>query len=445
MLKGDYPVFGTQDIFFNMTFVDDHFAESREVTVKGGVQNQSQYFQTNFITFDLFKGDNSFHPSEWTIQATPFFQQRDQSFNNTHRLTTLQDGFIDYQLAILSDYYDQVNIRVGRQAFNTDFRGFLFNDTNDAVRVFGNARENRLQYNAYAFYLTEKDPVTQLNEFFPRREEVYGANVFWQDPGDLFGIGRFLGLTVEGNVLYNHDHSDLSRELDCVYLELAMDGRIGRFNIDAAFIQEFGHDTNNPISKQTEDISAQMAAIEIVYPLDWFFPKVSALFTSGDHDVKSRTATGFDGVFDNPNFAGAGFSFFQRETFNANAQTKNQFTFYPSVRNKFAQASNSVNPGLFLLNTGFNANLTARLNLQMNFNYYQFVDTNPLEVANKLAGVSKDLGTELNLGLVFKPLMIDNIAFTLGASAFFPGHAILDLNKSQDTLYTLFGDLALFY
>jgi hypothetical protein len=109
------------------------------------------------------------------------------------------------------------------------------------------------------------------------------------------------------------------------------------------------------------------------------------------------------------------------------------------------QASNNVNPGLFLLNTGFNANLTARAQLQMNFNYYQFVDSNPLEVANKLAGVSKDLGTEVNLGLVYKPLMIDNIAFALGASAFFPGHAILDLNKSQDTLYTVFGDITLFY
>ena len=37
------------------------------------IQNQSQYFQTNFLTLDLFQGDNSFHPSEWTIQATPFF------------------------------------------------------------------------------------------------------------------------------------------------------------------------------------------------------------------------------------------------------------------------------------------------------------------------------------------------------------------------------------
>jgi hypothetical protein len=230
-----------------------------------------------------------------------------------------------------------------------------------------------------------------------------------------------------------------------VYLELAADGRIGRINIDAAYIQEFGHDTNNPFSKQAQDVVAEMAAIEVVYPIDWFFPKVSALFASGDHDVKSRTATGFDAPFDNPNFAGAGFSFFQREVFASNAQTKNQFTFYPSLRNKFVQASNNVNPGLFLLNTGFNANLTARLNLQMNFNYYQFVDANPLEVANKLAGVSKDLGTELNLGMVYKPLMIDNIAFTLGASAFFPGHAILDLNKSQDTLYTVFGDITLFY
>jgi hypothetical protein len=448
VLKGDYPIWGTECIFFNITAVDDHFAELREATVKGGVQNQSQYFQTNFVTIDLFKGDNSFHPSEWTIQATPFFQMRDQSFNNTHEIVTLADAFVDYQLAILSDYYDQVNLRVGRQAFNADFRGFLFNDANDAIRVFGNAWENRIQYNVYAFWLAEKDPVTQQDEFFRRREEVYGANIFWQDPGSLWGTDRFLGLTLEANVLYNHDTSGqpvAGRALDCVYLELAADGRIGRLNVDAAFIQEFGHDTKNPITKNAQDVSAEMAELEVVYPIDWLFPKVSVLYASGDNKVNNKNATGFDAPFDNPNFAGAGFSYFQREAFNSNAQTKNQFTFYPSLRNKFVQASNNVNPGLFLLNTGFNANLTARAQLQMNFNYYQFVDSNPLEVANKLAGVSKDLGTEVNLGLVYKPLMIDNITFALGASAFFPGHAILDLNKSQDTLYTVFGDITLFY
>ena len=234
-----------------------------------------------------------------------------------------------------------------------------------------------------------------------------------------------------------------------MYLELAMDGRIGRVNVDAAFIQEFGHDTDNPFSKQTEDINAQMAEIELVYQLDWFFPKVSALYASGDRTVKSHTATGFDAPFDNPNFAGAGFSYFQREAFQSVAQTKNQFTFFPDLRNKFLQASNAVNPGMLLLNAGFNANVSPRLQVQMNFNYYQFNDTASLEVANAVKGVpinvSTALGSEINLGVVYKPFVIDNIAFTLGASAFFPGTAILNLNGSQDTLYTVFGDITLFY
>ena len=447
VFKGDYPVFGSQDIFFNVFGISDTFYESRELPLaKGGVQYQNQFIQSIAATLDLFKGDNSFHPSEWTVQATPFFQLRDRSFDGTHEFTALQDGFVDVQLGILSDYYDQINLRVGRQAFNADFRGFLFNDTNDAVRLFGNAVENRIQYNAYAFYLTQKDPITQLNEFDPRREEVYGANVFWQDPGDLFGIDRFRGLTLEANVLYNHDHSDLNREVDDVYLELAMDGHIGRFNIDAAFIQEFGHDTNNPVSKQAVDINSQMAALEIVYPMDWFFPKVSVLYTSGDRGVGGKTSTGFDGVFDNPNFAGAGFSYFQREVLAVGvAQMKNNFTFYPSFRNKFATASNSVNPGLLLLNVGWDARLTSRMDLQMNFNYYEMIDTAAAELASGIKDVSRDLGFEANLGFVFKPLVIDNFTFTIGASALIPGEGMKDLMKSADTLYTLFTDVTLFY
>ncbi len=448
VFKGDYPICGTQDIFFNVFGVSDTFYESRVLPVNGGgVQYQNQFIQSIAATFDLFKGDNSFHPSEWTIQATPFFQLRDRNFDGTNNFTALQDGFVDVQLGILSDYYDQMNLRVGRQAFNADFRGFLFNDANDAVRFFGNAQENRIQYNAYAFYLTQKDPVTQLNEFNPRREEVYGANVFWQDPGDLFGSGRLLGLTVEANVLYNHDHSDPNREVDDVYLELAMDGRIGRFNIDAAFIQEFGHDTNNPVSKQVQNINAQMAALEVVYPMDWFFPKVSVLFASGDRDVKSRTATGFDGVFDNPNFAGAGFSYFQREALNvgAKAQLKNNFTFYPSFRNKFAKASNSVNPGLLLLNTGWDARLSSRMDLQMNFNYSEMIDASSAELASGIKNVNRELGFEANLGFAVKPLVIDTFTFTLGASAFIPGEGMKDLVQSSNTLYTLFSDITLFY
>jgi hypothetical protein len=445
VLKGDYPILGTQDIFFTFTGLTDSFVESRELPVKGGNQNQSQFIQTFATTFDLFRGDNSFHPSEWFIEATPVWQLRDQSFAGTHNAIVLQDAFVDYQLAVLTDYYDQMNLRVGRQAFNFDFRGFMFNDTNDAVRLFGNALENRYQWNVFFFNNVQKDQVTQLNSFDSRKQQIYGANIVRQDPGDLFGLGAFLGLNVFAGFIGNHDDFS-TNDVDTWNIEVAMDGHIGRINIDAAYIQEFGHDSLNPVSKQSENIIAQMAEVELVYPIDWFFPKVSFLYASGDRHVKSGTATGFDAPFDNPNFAGGGFSYFQREAPAPNgAALKNQFTFYPDLRNKFFAPQNAVNPGLLLFNTGFNANLTSRANLQFNVNYYQLIDPEPWEVFSKTNNVGRSLGLEANLGVVYKPLIVDNVAITIGVSGLMPGDAIRDVSNQGNVLYTMFLDVTAFF
>ena len=53
--------------------------------------------------------------------------------------------------AILSNNYDFISSRVGIQPFVSDFRGFIFNDTNLGVRIFGNYDNNRWQYNVAAF------------------------------------------------------------------------------------------------------------------------------------------------------------------------------------------------------------------------------------------------------------------------------------------------------
>ncbi len=189
-----------------------------------------------------------------------------------------------------------------------------------------------------------------------------------------------------------------------------------------------------------------MAEIELVYPLDWFFPKVSALYSSGDRNPMSHEATGFDGIFDNPNFAGGAFSYFQREApAPFGTALKNQFTFYPDLRNKFSQDSNSVNPGLLLLNTGFDARLTSRIAMAVNFNYYEMIDPEPVELLAKTTNLSKDLGFEVNVAFIYKPLVVDNVQITIGAAALMPGDGLKQLNQSSDTLYTMFIDFTTFY
>src|SRR5262249_43787815 len=146
------------------------------------------------------------------------------------------------KLADLSPYYDFVSARIGSQFFSSDFRGFLFQDTNRAVRLFGTLFANRDQFNLVFFRQAEKDTNSGLNTFNDRGQNVLIANYYHQD---------FLipGYTIQGSVHYNHDPDSFKFDrngflvrpdpvgvfqphtLDVVYLGLAGDGHIGRYNI----------------------------------------------------------------------------------------------------------------------------------------------------------------------------------------------------------------------
>ena len=49
---------------------------------------------------------------------------------------------------------------------------------------------------------------------------------------------------------------------------------------------------------------------EVSMDLDWLRPRLSGFWASGDRNPQDRFARGFDMIFDNPNFAGGGFSYF---------------------------------------------------------------------------------------------------------------------------------------
>ncbi len=431
VLKGDYPLWQHhgKDVFLVFTGVSDTLLEAKRVPVAGGADEQLKFQHNLVMTFDLFQGDNTLHPSEWLVRITPVYNYVAQTDKEGADDLTIQEGFIDLQLAIVSEYYDAINIRVGRQGFISDFRGFLFADVNDAVRLFGNYEANRTQWNAFVFDQVKKDGTSNLNTFEDREQIVAGVNIIRQD-------FIFQGFNVLAAAVYDHD--DAKEGLEAVYLEVAGDGHIGRFLVTAAFIQAFGSDELNPISKRKENINGQFAALELQYQIDWFFPKVSVLFASGDSNPEDGDANGFDGIFDNPNFAGAAFSYLQRNAINVGGvQLSNTFSFFPNLRTKANDPANFVNPGLFLVNTGFNANMTTRLFATFNANYYRIIDPAAIELKSG-KDVGRELGFETNLGIVYKPLIIDNLVIQVGASAFWPGSTIKDLSGDSDALYTTF-------
>jgi hypothetical protein len=452
VLKGDYPILGSQNLFFNITALSDSFGEDRELPAKVGFVNQRQFKQTFFTELDLFQGDGQLHPSEWFVKVTPIWPHTDTLFQGSHTSFELAETFVDIQVGVFNKYYDQADLRLGRQNFNADFLGFLYNDIEDGARFFGTALENRIQYNVVAFHSEIKDPVSFFDTFNSRDEWFIGGNIVRQDPGDLFGFGRLLGLNVLAGAFWNHDN--FKQNVDVGYFELAADGRIGRINVDAAFIQAVGHDDFNPVAKRSQEINGQFAELTVAYPIDWIVPQVAALYASGDHHPTSGTGTGFDAPFDNPNFAGAGFSFWDREALNnvGGQFIKNAFSVLPNLRNRFQAPTNFDNPGLLLLNAGINAKITTRLNLLANFNYYSFMAPEAVEQAvfdnqkGRVVHVGHELGFEVNAGFVYKPFIIDQYQLAIGTSAFMPGDGIKSVNNGgNDTLYTLFAAWTMFY
>ena len=75
----------------------------------------------------------------------------------------LQEAFGEVKLFDVGANYDFVSVRAGIQPFTSDFRGFLFRDTNLGVRVFGNWGRNRNQWNVAYFNQLEKETNSELN------------------------------------------------------------------------------------------------------------------------------------------------------------------------------------------------------------------------------------------------------------------------------------------
>src|SRR5262249_27250396 len=156
-------------------------------------------------------GDSAFKPEDWRIHLTPIFNynqlnveelavvnpdvrkgpQRERSF------LALEEYFVEMKLADTSPNYDSTSVRAGSQFFNNDLRGFLFSDTNRAIRLFGTREANRDQFNIAYFRQAEKDTNSGLNTMADRGQDVVLMNYYHQD-------FIWSGFTVQGSVVYNH-------------------------------------------------------------------------------------------------------------------------------------------------------------------------------------------------------------------------------------------------
>lgn len=486
ILKGDYPLPGTQDKFFILTLTSDTLLEARKTPTPSGVSarnpgafdffgnGDSQILQQNFIvSAELFKGDTAYQPRDWTLRATGVFNG---NFVHVSQLGLVnpdvrhghdrgdeafaaQELFAEKKLADLSANFDFISIRAGIQGFNSDFRGFLFSDNEPGVRLFGNYDNNRYQYNLAWFYQVEKDTNSGLNTFNARDQNVFIANVFKQD-------FLFPGYTMSINAAANFDRGGRQydtngflvrpapigtisdKKVDAYYLGFSGDGHIGRFNLTHQFYQAFGRENFNPIADRSVEINAQFFAAELSYDADYIRYHGSFLYSSGDHDPADGRANGFDSIFDNPNFAGGGFSYFTRQAIRltgSGVNLVNRNSLVPDLRTSKEQGqANFVNPGLFLYNLGADVDLTPELTLSGNASYLRFDSTSSLQLLLQDNKIGRDIGVDLSLGARWRPLLNNNLIVTAGASALIPGAGFSDLYGSG-TLYSFFTAVTVTY
>ena len=490
--KGDQPIWPGllgQQVFLNFTGTSETFFDERRVPSPSNVStarpgsagffgNGRQEFadQTLRFTFDLFHGDASFKPVDWRIRVTPELSLNDLNVrelgivkpsvlagtNRFDKHLGLQEAFAEVKLHDLSSNYDFVSVRAGIQQFNADFRGFLFVDEQPALRIFGNLRSDRIEYNLAYFHFLEKDTNSGLNTFERRRQQVVLGNVYLQD---FF----FPGYTAEFLAAWNKDDPSLHYDengflvrpepigsvinqnpgagpilhgVRVGYFGWLGSGHIRRINVTHAFYEAAGEDTFNPIAGRPVTVNAQMAAAEVSYDHDWMRYRVSAFYTSGDANPRDARARGFDSIVDLPNFAGGLFSFWNREAIRllgTGILLTSPGSLIPSMRsNKEEGQANFVNPGIFVANAGADFDITPKLKGFANFNYLRFERTEALEQVLFQAPVRHSIGEDLGVGVEYRPPLTENIVLTGGISALQPGSGFRDIYTGR-TLFSIFG------
>jgi hypothetical protein len=472
ILKGDKPIFG-QQVFFNFTGTAVSGFDIRRLPIPSGVASArpgSQEFfgkgrqiffaQTLRLSFDLFRGDTSFRPIDWRFRVTPAAQinqiwtdERGVVNVNVQRGTDrtdhhagLQEAFFEAKLSDLSPNFDFVSIRAGIQQFNSDFRGFIFTQEQPGVRLFGNLRANRMEYNAAYFHMMEKDTNSGLNSFRRRDQQVLIANLYYQD---------FLAKGYTAQVSYHFNKDDASTHFDengfivrpaaigsvrphdvrAHYIGITGNGHFGRINVSNAFYQILGFDSFNPVAGQRVDMNAQMGALELSIDKDWLRFRASSFFASGDKNPRDRIARGFDSIVEAQTFAGGLFSFFNREPIRltgTNVPLTSPESFLPNFRtSKDEGQANYVNPGILLFNAGFDVELTTKMRAIINANYMRFHHTQVFEQLLFQSRIKNSIGTDYSLGIIYRPPLSENIVITGGVAALVPGTGLRQIYTSK--------------
>ena len=484
--KGDVPLKGTKDWFLTLNGVSDTVIEPRSFPIPVGNQTTTSpgsldvfgrtkslvVSQTVIVGASLLKGSTAFKPPEiearvalgvnYNYVQVPEKRVLDvRPTRPTHRddlFVGVQEAFIDYHIRNVSDRYDFDSVRVGIQPFSSDFRGFVFQDNQLGVRLFGDRDNNRFQYNLAWFRRLEKDTNSGLNDITqrPRDDDVFIGNVFRQDmpvPGFTSQVTVIWNRNREKGQLHVDDNGfpvrpaligDLrTRSYDAVYLGYNADGHIGRINLTASAYGLVGEDRNSIFTGQPTKIRSYFVAVEPSYDFNWLRMRASFLYASGDKDPYDNKETGFDAIFENPQFAGADTSYWIRQTIpfaggGRAVGVNGRNGVLNSLRSSKEEGqSNFNNPGTVLLGVGGDADLTPQWRVSANLNHLWFDNTAVVQALRQEGSIPTALGWDLSAAVIWRPKMTQNLVFRASGAVFDPGKGFGDLftSKGRDSRY----------
>ncbi|TRW14853.1 hypothetical protein [Glacieibacterium frigidum] len=475
-LKGDVPLPGHEDLFLSLNAVSDTVFEPRSFPIPVGVQTTEKpgsidtfgrdysivASQTFILGASLFKGSTAFKPPDYEVRVAlafnanyvnvpekrVLFVEPSRGSDRTDAFIGVQELFFDYHLRNVSDRYDFDSIRVGIQPFSTDFRGFLFQDNQLGIRLFGDRDNNRWQYNLAAFVRIEKDTNSGLNDVTqrPRDDYVLIANLYRQDlpvPGLTSQITAVYNRNREADETHLDDNGFPARpalignirprDYDIVYLGYNADGRIGRVNLTASVYGALGTDRNSIFTNREAKVRALFAAAEASLDFDWVRVKLSGLYASGDKDPYDDTEHGFDAIFENPQFAGADTSYWIRQTIpfagggRAVSVNSRNGVLNNLRSSKEEGQSNFNNPGTILAGIGADFDVLPELRLSANVNNIWFDTTEILQALRVEGSIPHDVGLDVSAAAIYRPKFTQNLVFRLSGAIFDPGAGFRDL------------------
>src|SRR5436190_1910205 len=400
-IKGDYPIIGNKT-FMVLSAVSSTVTELSRTPKPSDVSSarpgSAEFFgqpealavnQTLQMSFEVFHGDSTFKPRDWAIKISP-------TFSLPNYLNARENGV--------------VNIDVRRGTNRTDTQFSL----------------------EEAFAEVKLKDVNENYDFVRKGYTIQASGLYNDDRGGRkFDRNGFLVRpALIGDV---RPHA-----LKVGYVGINGDGHLGRLNLTNSYYYAFGRDDQNPIAGRPVHVSSNMAAVEASIDHDYLRFRGSFFWAQGDKNPTDGQANGFDAIFDDPNFVGGQFSFWNRNGIRL-TQTGvglvQPNSILPSLRSsKIEGQANFVNPGIFIYNAGVDVEITQRLKAIFNANYLRFHRTESLEYILFQPHIRHEIGWDYSVGVAYRPLLINNVTLTFGAATLKPGGGFRDIytNATSD-------------